>query len=248
MTGGFYPRFGHQTTVHQHQLGTAAVRHLLQLLFFKHTFAFILGLFLALLFLSDSSPIIVLSCRSVRHSLLILNLLKLLDLPMLLHGFVKIDNWIYKFSQGFVKICIYGFLQVVTWICQSCSRYFSLFAKQNQDFKPCWSFCFVKVLKSQSTEWWMPWVRCAGSNVLFSSLQKRTKLMRIKIKIKLFHSHLILAVSIWYLMCAKYEHLDHPWPQNSERSKCIAHCTRFKSDFSPTIYDTRTGLKCIVLS
>ena len=90
MTGGFYPRFGHQTTVHQHQLGTAAVRHLLQLLFFKHTFAFILGLFLALLFLSDSSPIIVLSCRSVRHSLLILNFLKLLDLPMLLHGFVKI--------------------------------------------------------------------------------------------------------------------------------------------------------------
>ena len=158
MTGGFYPRFGHQTTVHQHQLGTAAVRHLLQLLFFKHTFAFILDLFLALLFLSDSSPIIVLSCRSVRHSLLILNLLKLLDLPMLLHGFVKIDNWIYKFSQGFVKICIYGFLQVVTWICQSCSRYFSLFAKQNQDFKPCWSFCFVKVLKSQSTE-------CLGSVV-----------------------------------------------------------------------------------
>ena len=109
MTGDFYPRFGHQTTVHQHQLGTAAVRHLLQLLFFKHTFAFILGLFLALLFLSDSSPIIVLSCRSVRHSLLILNLLKLLDLPMLLHGFVKINNWIY----GFVKICIYGFLQFV---------------------------------------------------------------------------------------------------------------------------------------
>ena len=52
----------------------------------------------------------------------------------------------------------------------------------------------------------MPGVRCACGNVLFSSLHNRTKLMRIKIK--LFHSHLILAVSIWYLMCAKYEVLS----------------------------------------
>ena len=169
-----------------------------------------------------------------------------MDLSKLITGFISFHRDLSKsVFMDFSKL-LHEFVKVVLCISRSVTN--KIMLKFDQDFKPCWSFCFVKVLKSQSTEWWMPWVRCAGSNVLFSSLQKRTKLMRIKIKIKLFHSHLILAVSIWYLMCAKYEHLDHPWPQNSERSKCIAHCTRFKSDFSPTIYDTRTGLKCIVLS
>ena len=77
--------------------------------------------------------------------------------------------------------------------------------KFDQNFKPCRCFCFeLKVLNESKC--WMPGVRCACGNVLFSSLHNHTKLMRLKIKF--FHSHLILAASIWYLMCAKYEVLS----------------------------------------
>ena len=43
---------------------------------------------------------------------------------------------------------IHKIVKGVTWINQRCSMYFSPFAKQNQDFKAFWSFCF-----ELSVEW-----------------------------------------------------------------------------------------------
>ena len=70
----------------------------------------------------------------------------------------------FKFLHEFVKL-IHVFLKVVTWIRQSCSLHFSLFAKQNQAevwprCKACWSFCFdLKILIESTSS--MPWVNCA---------------------------------------------------------------------------------------
>ena len=81
----------------------------------------------------------------------------------------------FEFLHGYMAKLLHGFVKVVTWNCQSCSMYFfSPIAKikVDQDFKVCWSFCFVqKVLNESKCS--MTWVRCAFGNVFFLLLQSQ---------------------------------------------------------------------------
>ena len=116
----------------------------------------------------------------------------------LTHGFVKIDAWIslscymdlstlmHWFLEGVKWILLLcAFVKVVMWICQSCSFYFSPFAKQNQaevwpSFQSLLKLLllirgveWVKVLNSLNLLclwqclWWT--LRNVGANIIFIS-------------------------------------------------------------------------------
>ena len=53
-------------------------------------------------------------------------------LEVFLRGFETIDLWIsLSFYMDFAKL-LHGFVKAVSWICQSCSLYFSLSSKENE--------------------------------------------------------------------------------------------------------------------
>ena len=73
-------------------------------------------------------------------------------LDLLLHEFVKVVLCISLTKSNL----LIGFVDIVTWICQSCFMYFSqpnqTRLKFNQDFKVFWGFCFeLKVLIESRT-------------------------------------------------------------------------------------------------
>ena len=75
-----------------------------------------------------------------------------MDFSDSLHGFVKIETWIFLSCYMDLSKLLHGFVKFVTWICQSCSRPLpnQSMLKFYQDFKACWSFRFELGLSNES--------------------------------------------------------------------------------------------------
>ena len=90
------------------------------------------------------------------------------------------QNWCMDFSK-----LLHGFVKVFKWICQSCSLYFSPFAKQNQaEFWPRFQRLLKLLLWTKGfyeSKYSMPWVRCGFGNICLKYVH--------------FHFHLLIPVS-----------------------------------------------------